>query len=128
MKKLLVAILMVLVLGGSSAFAGGSSRASSGQGYSSGAIVSPSGQVIDTRGGLIYNMTINSSTGTGLLLIFDSPVVPFTSSTQETPIYEVEVASAGDSRSVDMSACPLQTYTGIVASVTNGVGYLNVQN
>lgn len=124
MKKLLVAILMVLALGGSLAYASGSSRAASYQGNSSGSITGNSPVVIDTRGGLIYNITLNATSALATLSVYDSS----TGGTMtEQPVYEVEVAVAGDSRSVDMNAAPLNTYQGITVSVTNGVGYLNDQ-
>lgn len=80
--------------------------------------------VIDTRGGLIYNITLNATSALATLSVYDSS----TGGTMtEQPVYEVEVAVAGDSRSVDMNAAPLNTYQGITVSVTNGVGYLNDQ-
>lgn len=126
MKKLLIAISMVLALGGLAQ--AGSSRGASYQGYSSGVItILGSPVVVDTRGGLIYNMTVMAnSAGNATLSIYDTSTggsIP----ASETPIYQVEVSSANDSRTVDLNAAPIQTYSGIVATVTNGIAYLNVE-
>lgn len=120
MKILLIAISMVLILG-EPVFAG-SSRNISYQGSSSGPITTTN-VVINTRGTNIYNLTLNSTATLATLTVYDSPSTPVL----ETPIYEVEVAVAGDSRSVDFSTSPIQTTNGLVASVTNGVAYLNVE-
>ena len=123
MKILLVAISMVLILGGP-VFASGSSRNISYQGQSSGPILS-SNVVINTRGTDVYNLTLNAYSALATLTIYDTPTGPVANG--EIPVYEVEVASAGDSRSVDFSTAPIQTYNGLVATVTNGVAYLNVE-
>ena len=126
MQKLLIAISMVLVLLGGPAWAG-SSRGASFQGYSSGPLTGATPLVVDTRGAVIYNITLNATSATSLMVIYDSPVYPFTSNVQETPIYEIEVVSAGNTSSIDMNAAPLQTYYGVVVSVTNGTGFLNME-
>lgn len=122
MNRLLIAISMVLVLGGLAQ--AGSSRGASFQGYSSGPIWPGGNYVINARGSVIYNITLNAGQANAIALIYDSS----TGGTMlENPIYEIEVASAGDSRSVDMNAAPLQSYNGVVVSVTNGIAFLNME-
>lgn len=123
MKKTLLAITMVLVLGGW-AFAQ-SSRTASYRGWSSSAITPVnSNDILDQRGGVIYNMTLNAGSSNAVMTVYDSGN---SSNPTETPIYEIEVATAGNSASVDFSTAPLNTVNGITASVTNGVGYMNIQ-
>ena len=127
MFKLLIAISMVLTVLGVPAADAGSSRAASGQGYSSG-LLGAAAQVVDTRGAVIYNITVNgggvSGLSNGLLTIYDTNQT--ISDTAAEIVYEVEVATVNDSRSVDMSAAPLQTYNGVVTTCTNCYGFLNM--
>lgn len=117
--------MVLIILGGVPAFAGNSSRGFSYQGSSSGPITIQSQyNIVDTRGGIIYNLTLNAGSANAVMTIYDSGN---SSNPTETPIYEIEVAVAGDSRTVDFSTAPLSTYSGITASVTNGVGYINVE-
>lgn len=128
MKKLLVAISMVLILGGLAQ--ANSSRNVSYQGQSSGPItITNTPDVLDARGGNIYNMTLNAGSSNATLTVYDSNAIngPDVGWNGETVVYEIEVSSAGDSRTVDFSTAPIQTFNGITASVTNGVGYMNIE-
>lgn len=128
MKKLLIAISMVLILGGLAQ--ANSSRNISYQGQSSGPITGQSSYIsLDARGGNIYNITLDAGANNAVMTIYDSngnggPDVGWNG---ETVVYEIEVATAGDSRTIDFSTAPIQTFNGITASVTNGVGYMNIE-
>lgn len=130
MKKLLLAITMVLVFGGLNAFALGSSRSASYQGQSSGPVTGQAAyNILDSRGGVIYNITLNAGATNAVLLVYDSggPGNPTPGLNNENLLYEVETVTAGSSATVDFGTAPLNTYNGITVSVTNGVGYLNYQ-
>lgn len=126
-KILLIAISMVLVLGGGPVFASGSSRGATYQGYSSGPI--QGAIALDARGAVIYNITLNASSSNATMSIYDMASLPIDTQAPyyEQAIYEVDVATSGNSSSVDFSTAPLNTFNGVVATVTNGVGYLNYQ-
>lgn len=122
--KTLLAITMVLVFLSGSAFAG-SGRTLSYLGSTSGPITQV-GTVLQGRGANVYNLTLNATSALATLVIYDGNALSNNAiPSNEVAVYEVEVAVAGDSRSVDFSTAPLQTYTGLIASVTNGVGYIN---
>jgi hypothetical protein len=129
-KSLLLAITMVLVLGGWANAQ--SSRYASYQGQSSGPITSQStSNIIDSRGGVIYNITLNATGNNAIMTVYDANGlqngVPEVGVNGEVIVYEVEVATSGNSSTVDFSTAPLNTYNGITVSVTNGVGYMNIQ-
>jgi hypothetical protein len=123
MKTLLVGILMVLILLGP-AYAG-SGRAVSYLGSSSGPITQNL-TIVNTRGTNIYTMTLTAYSSYATLTIYDANALASGAlAPNELPIYEVEVATANSSSTVDFSTAPLQTYTGLIASVSNGVAYIN---
>lgn len=128
-KILLIAISMVLVLGGGPVFASGSSRGATYQGYTSNPIQGT--VLLDSRGAVIYNITINnSSSQNATISIYDLASLPIDTLAPyyETAIYEVETTSSIGSTSVDFSTAPLNTFNGVVASTTNGgIGFLNYQ-
>ena len=116
---------MVLVLGGLS-FAQ-SSRYASYQGSTSGPLIGQS--VVNTRGSVIYNITLNSTSANAGIAIYDQATLPIDTLAPyyETAIYEVEVSSNGNTATVDFSTAPLNTYNGVVVSVVNGTAFLNMQ-
>ena len=79
---------------------------------------------VNTRAGLIYNITANATSANGECDIYDQTS---TTTTGVIPIYEVKVATSGDSRSVDMNGAPLTFYNGLVVGATNATCYLNFQ-
>jgi hypothetical protein len=128
MKKTLLAITMVVALGGL-AFAG-SSRGPTYLGNSSGPITgNTTANILDTRGAVIYNVVLNAANNNATMTVYDASGLyngtPEVGQNGETIVMEIEVATAGNSATVNMDAAPLQTYQGVTVSVVNGVGFLN---
>lgn len=129
MKKILLVVLAV-VMGGGSAFAAGSSRiiatyvGLSNTVQTTTAILAGQTIVVNTRGTNVYNITCNATSANGECDLYDTAAGP---TSQETPVYEVKVATSGDSRSVDMSGAPLQTVNGLTVTTTNATAYINGQ-
>lgn len=124
MRKSLLAITMVLVIGGA-AFPSAPPNISY-RGQSSGPLQSGYTVVDSTRGANIYNLTLNAGSANAVMTIYDANALS-NGAMIEPVIYEIEVATVGDSRTVDFSTAPIQTFNGVTASVTNGVGYINLE-
>lgn len=132
MKKILLAILAVVMMSGAS-FAGGSAIVASHVGASNTTqttSVITGGQTIgvNSRGTLVYNITANATSANGECDLYDTAASGSTSiSTGEVAVYEVKVATSGDSRSVDMGGAPLRTFYGLTVVSTNANCYVNAQ-
>lgn len=139
MKKILLSLLAVLMCGGP-AFAGSSRIIATYTGTSAvvqlgGRAVVSAGQstdpatLINTRGSLVYNITCNAQNANVECDLYDSNQNgSYATYEAETPVYEVKVATANDSKDVDMSGSPLSTFSGLVAIVQGGGSmYINGQ-
>jgi hypothetical protein len=131
MKNSLLVITMILALGGL-AYAG-SSRGPSLIGASSGPITpATTYNILDTRGGVIYNAILNGNGSNAVMTIYDTNGLfngaPEVGANGEVLIMELETSSSVYTASVNMTAAPMQTFQGITVSVsTGGTGFLNYQ-
>lgn len=134
MKTILSVILAVVMIGLAEGNSSAQSRIiASYAGYSNTtqnpvAITTGITTIVDTRGSLVYNITANATGANGECDLYDiNALASGVVAGNEVPVYEVKVATSGDSHDADMSGAPLQTFNGLVVSATNATCYINGQ-
>lgn len=80
--------------------------------------------VVKASPGLVYSMSIISTSSNGSVTLFDTTT---TTTTGLTPVYEAASATTGTQAAIDMSGAPMNFYNGIVVKVSNGDAYVNYQ-
>lgn len=124
MTKKLVLLLLLVVAMNAPAYAG-AGVVNNGRGEYSGDLVSSgSPYVVKAMPGLVYNITFIPTAANGKVTLFDTNT---TTTTGLVAVYEAASATTGVGVTIDMSAAPINLYTGIVAVVTNGDAYINYQ-
>lgn len=121
-KSLLVLMLAVLVTFGPAAYAGSRVLDTHTGNYSGG--IPNSNVVVKASAGLVYNITLVATANSATVSVFDQASGTGSASTLA---YEVQVATANNTATVNMNGAPMNMDKGILVSATNGTAFINYQ-